>query len=92
MKTAREITAQTLAYFPPDAEGHHISAFPKIEGWSCMKWSARDVFEERDSAYLLLAKIALGAVRYWDVAEAASDFFEKQGEQPESYYDEEVEP
>lgn len=87
----RKLTAQTLGYFPAEEEGMHISAFPEINGMHCYKWSASDVFEERDAAYRLLAKIAIGDLDYGDEQDLARQFFKDAEEEPYNYYDEEEE-
>lgn len=69
----------------------HISAFPEINGMKCCKWAASDVFEERDAAYRLLAKMATGNVDYGEERDLARQFFKDAEEEPRNYYDEEEE-
>jgi len=87
----RKLVAQTLAYFTPGEGGMHISAFPEINGMHCYKWSASDVFEERDTAFTLLAKIAEGRIDGFDADDAAREFFKDQGEEPWNYLEDEEE-
>lgn len=77
---------QTLVY-SKDHEGRYFKAFPIIDGMKCTGWSANDLFKDYDAAMTVLAKIAVGELEYGAAEELAKEFFDRQKEEPYSYYD-----
>jgi hypothetical protein len=75
-----------LAY-SKDHEGQYLHAFPIIHGMKCTGWSSSDLFEDYEAAMTVLAKIAVGELGYGDAEDLAKEFFERQKEEPYSYYD-----
>jgi len=84
--TCSRSSRQTLAY-SKDHEGQCLHAFPIIHGMKCTGWSSSDLFEDYEAAMTVLAKIAVGELGYGDAEDMAKEFFERQKEEPYSYYD-----
>jgi hypothetical protein len=79
---------QTLV-FTDQHEGPYLDQFPAPFGgdWKCVGWSASSCMLERDEAYRVLAKIAIGSLGYGDAEDVARQFFKDNNEEPYSYYD-----
>lgn len=75
MPVTHEPDSQTLLYI----RGAEHMIGPAIEGFGCRAHAWGDVFQERDDAWELLARIADGLIDEESIMEEVMEFFEKRG-------------